>query len=106
NGNRPCGLHSGIDELEGIEGSDPKLFDRSRIGDPEGREPDQERQAHQPGIPEPSREPTSQYPQSLHTFSDISFDRIARKLPIETPWRPACQLPSCVSAESRPQAAC
>jgi hypothetical protein len=43
-------------DLERIEGSDPKLLDRGRIGDPEGREPDQERQAHQPGIPEPPRE--------------------------------------------------
>src|SRR5258708_29465246 len=78
NGDRPCGLHPGIDELEGVEGSDPKLLDRGRIGDPEGRKADQERQAHQPGIPEPSREPPSQYPQPLHGFSDVSFNWICQ----------------------------
>jgi hypothetical protein len=73
-GDRPCGLHPGIDELESIESSDPKLLDRRRIGDPEGRERDQERQADQPGIPESPRKP-SQYPRSLHAFSDVSFNR-------------------------------
>jgi len=52
------------------------LKHRLRIGDPEGRKPDQEGQANQPGIPEPSREPPSQYLQSLHAFSNVSFDRI------------------------------
>ena len=65
-GDRPCGLHAGIDALEGIEGPDPDFLDRRRIGDAQRRKADQQREADQPRIAEPPREPSSQYPQSLH----------------------------------------
>jgi hypothetical protein len=65
-GDRPCGLHAGVDALEGIEGPDAELLDRGRIGDAQRRKPDQERQAYQPRIPEPTLEPTPQYLQPLH----------------------------------------
>ena len=67
-GDRPCGLLAGLDELEGVEGPDPDFLDRSRIGDAKRREPDQEREADQPGIAEPPLEPPPQYPQSFHGF--------------------------------------
>jgi hypothetical protein len=57
NGDRPCRLHPGLDHLEGIEGPEPDLLDRKGIGDAQGRESDQERQAQQPRHPEPSHEP-------------------------------------------------
>ncbi len=59
NGDRPCRLHARVDALEGIEGSDANLLDGGGIGDAQRRQPDQERQAHQPGIPEPPLEPPS-----------------------------------------------
>ena len=56
-GDRPCGLHAGVEALKSIEGSDPKFLDRSEIGDAQRRYSDQERQANQPSIPEFPREP-------------------------------------------------
>src|SRR6266702_2937350 len=59
NGDRPCRLHARVDALEAIEGSDAKFLDGGGIGDAQRRKPDQECQAHQPGIPEPPLEPPS-----------------------------------------------
>jgi hypothetical protein len=50
-------LGARVDTLEGIEGADPKLLDRSRIGDAQGGDADQQRQAHQPRIAELPFEP-------------------------------------------------
>ena len=69
NGDRPCGLYARVDALEAIEGSDPDLLDRRGVGDAQRREADQERQAHQPRIPDPPLEPPSQCPQPLHAIS-------------------------------------
>ena len=56
-GDRPCGLLARIDALEGVEGPDPNLLDRSRIGDAQRGKPDQQRKAQQPGIADAPLEP-------------------------------------------------
>ena len=65
-GDRADGLDARLDTLKPVEDPDPKLLDRSRIGDAQRGDPHQERQAQQPRNPELPREPPSQYPQSLH----------------------------------------
>jgi hypothetical protein len=39
---RPCGLHAGIDDLEGIESPDPEFLDRRGIGNTKRGKSDQE----------------------------------------------------------------
>ena len=57
-GDRRLGhLRARFDALEVIEGADAKLLDRSRIGDAQGGDADQQRQAHQPRIAELPFEP-------------------------------------------------
>ncbi len=62
-------LGAGIDALERIEGPDPDFLDRRRVGEAQRRKADQEHEAHQPRIPDPSGEPTPPYPQPLHAVS-------------------------------------
>ncbi len=56
---RPDRLHTGIDALVGIESPDPDFLDWSGIGNAQRGKADQERQASQPRIPDPPREPPS-----------------------------------------------
>ena len=56
---RPCGLHAGVDDLEGIEGPDPEFLDRRGIGDAQHGKSDQQSDAEQPRIAELSLEPPS-----------------------------------------------
>jgi hypothetical protein len=57
-----------INALEEIEGPDADFFDRSRVGGAQRGEPDQQREAQQPGVADAPREPPPQYPQSFHGF--------------------------------------
>ena len=60
--NRPLGLDPGIDDLEGIEGSNAQFLDRRGVENTQGRESDQERKARQPCVAESARKPPPQYP--------------------------------------------
>jgi len=55
-------LDPGIEDLEGIEGSNAQFLDRRGIENAQARERNQERKARQPRIAESARKPSPPYP--------------------------------------------
>ena len=68
-GDRTCGLLARIDALEGVEGSNADLLDRSRVPHAQRGNPDQQGNAGQPGIAKAPLEPPPEYSQPLHAAS-------------------------------------